>query len=317
MQQLIASGILIEEKAAQKLISIDNERLNCIISKIIDKKPQILTESVLMECLSKPLNILKELLMEKPKSMQEFVNMLNLKYSGLQKILIEKTDIKNIVSVKNIGSEYVTVICLVRKIKDGSEKTIAEMEDPTSSILVSLPKNDSSGRLRPDDVVAVSGRLVGSIFEADNVVWPDVPPRPLAKVAGTFVFLDGCVLDEKTLAAVRTADYVFVHDCKGWEAAAAASAGQWAVVGEKGGGSENIRAVGSPCILDAGGLVVLAYFGSELAADVLRRRCIDDFVVEPAPDIVFCAATEPANYKGITIISNGVVDAARREVRPL
>jgi hypothetical protein len=79
--------------------------------------------------------------------------------------------------------------------------------------------------------------------------------------------------------------------------------------------------VSDPSIVEAGGLKVLIHFGKELAADVLRKRFVtsdgNDFIVEPAPDIVFTSTAEHLDYRGVTIIGNGTIDAATREANAL
>ncbi|MBU5557679.1 MAG: hypothetical protein KQA33_01230, partial [Candidatus Aenigmarchaeota archaeon] len=217
IQELIASGVLIEEKAAQKLSLMDNNKLNIVINKINIKKPTILTESLLLSYFPQPVKIIKEFNVIKPKSIQEFVNAINLKYTSLQNVLIQKTDIKNIVSIKNIGNEHCIIIGMIRKVNDAPEKMYVEIEDPTGSIFVNMSKNSFYSKIREDDVVAISGKKVGNIFEAEDIVWPDVPLRTATVGNGKMLFLSGQTLNDKICELIMDADYIFVHNCAGWE----------------------------------------------------------------------------------------------------
>lgn len=65
----------------------------------------------------------------------------------------------------------------------------------------------------------------------------------------------------------------------------------------------------------------MAYFGNEDGLDVLKRRYIfknnNDFLIDPVPDIFFTDTKETLNYKGITIIQNGVLDLSTREAKSI
>lgn len=279
-----------------------------------------LTENELNNYLFQPVRVINEIDNKKINNIQEWTNNLNFKYSTLQRILIEKSDIKNTISIKNISTEYSTIIGLVREIKEGPDKFVFDIEDVTGSISVSMAKNTLIEKIKSDDVVAISGRLVGSMFEADALIWPDMPLKSATKGYGKIVLLSDCKPEDKTIQDIQTADYVVCHNCTGWEAVAAKSTARWIVTGELSETRGNVTTVRQPCLLEVAGLMVLVYFGPEQASDVLRRRHItidgSDFIIDVAPDIVFTATTEPINYKGVTIIGNGMIDAANREVTP-
>jgi hypothetical protein len=289
--------------------------LNSILEKIKEDRANILTEDAIVNYLSPRVRVIKEMDVKNISNIQEWTNHLNLKYNALQKLLVEKSDIKNIISIKNIAQDYCTIIGLVREVKDGTERVIVDMEDTTGFISVSMAKNDLSSKIVPDDVIAVSGRLVGNMFEADNLTWPDIPLRQPIKGYGKMVFLANSQLDDKTAELVKTADYVLVHGCVGWEALAAQSSARWIVTD---GGAPNVTSVRVPCVVEIDGLTVLIHFGPEQAADVLRRRYVSvngsDFLIDAVPDVVFTSAAETFNYKGVTVIGNGLIDAATREI---
>lgn len=252
-------------------------------------------------------------------NIQDLTNNLNLRYSSIQKVLIDKFNIKDVFSIKNMGSEQSTLIGLVKSVKESVDKIVIEIEDPTGAINVSLPKIVVPTKVKDDDIIAVTGKLVGNIFEAELLVWPDVPLRSATKGKGKIVFLSNITIDEKIIETLRTADYVFVENCRGWEDAALKSYAQWVVVGESLGKTKNVTVIKNPSLVEAGGLIVLIYFNQEPVTDVLRRRFIQlnnsDFIIDSAPDIVFSETKEHMNYKGITIIGNGSIDGETRDVQ--
>lgn len=264
-----------------------------------------------------PVKVIKQISSKRLESVQDFVNALNLKYSSLQKIIIEKLDIKDVFSINNIGNDRCAIIGLVRKIKEVEGRYSIEMEDATGSVSVLANKTDASSKLNEDDVIASTGYMRGGTFEADALIWPDVPTMTPTKGNGKMIFLSNLKLTDKTIELVKAADYVFIYNCTGWLDVAANTSAQWVVVG----GSGNITVVTDPSIVEAGGLKILIHFGKDLAADVLRRRFLtsngNDFIVEPAPDIVFTSTAEHLDYRGVTIIGNGTIDAATREALAL
>ncbi len=267
-----------------------------------------------------PVRVIRQYENKSINNIQEWTNTLNFKYNALQSILIEKSDIKNTISIKNLSSEYSTIIGLVKQVKEGPERVIIDMEDMTAHVSVSMSKSAFNGKIMADDVVAVTGRLVGNIFEADTLVWPDIPLRTATKGYGKIALLANCQIDDKIAQSIQTADYVLAHNCTGWEPVAAKGGAQWVVTDANASGDPNMVSTKMPCLLEVDGLVVLVYFGPEQAADILRRRYIvvngSDFLIDTVPDLVFTSTNDAYNYKGITIVGKGTVDAATCDVKP-
>jgi len=318
LQQLIESGLIIEEKAVKRIMDFDVNEFSTVVNKINEQKPSILTEAILFNYLPQPVKVIKKNEFKEVKNIQDLTKNLNLRYSAIQRILIEKLDIKDIFSIKNLGNVYSTLIGLVKSVKDLSDKTIIEMEDPTGVVTVAIPKIMVTTKVRDDDILAISGKLIGEVFEADTINWPDTPLRSATKGNGKIIFLSDIKIEGDIAQKLESADYIFLKNCTGWEKMVGKNTAQWIVVRDSFEEQENLKYVQPPCLVDVGGILVLVCFGEDHATDVIRRRFISsgnsDFIIEQMPDIIFTNSTEPVNYKGVTIIGNGIIDAPTREI---
>jgi hypothetical protein len=146
-------------------------------------------------------------------------------------------------------------------------------------------------RLCLDDVVAVSGSMVGRTLMAQKIVYPDIPIRPVnyCKESKTVSFSDKPDV---------LADYVIQRD---------------RIVAN---GKE--QKISPPCMVDLDGVCVMVLIDPN-PLDAIRRRYVSDgnsdFIIEPIPDIIVGDFDVSANYKGITIVQrNKKIDLKTRNV---
>lgn len=114
--------------------------------------------------------------MEKRKSIQDFINILNSRFSLLQRILMAKSKDSNLVSIKSVSEGNISVIGLIKTTSEDNGVFRTELEDQTGTIKVSIPKN-LPGKLQRfflDEVVQVSGRFFTGVLYAEKIEWPDI-----------------------------------------------------------------------------------------------------------------------------------------------
>jgi len=132
---------------------------------------------------------------EEPKKRepQDFVDYFNNRYKALEKILKQRQELKNIVSIGKISNkkekESAAIIGIV------SDKQITKngnlvllLEDPTGQRRVLVNKNkptlfNEAKDIVLDEVVGVVGVNVDTIIFANNIIWPDTPTNRELKKA--------------------------------------------------------------------------------------------------------------------------------------
>jgi hypothetical protein len=146
-----------------------------------------------------------------------------------------------------------------------------------------------------DDVIAVSGEINSKVLNADKIIFPDVPLKPV-------VFSNDSIRVAFTDKDVK-ADYN-VYDNKIKD-----------MIKKK-----EIE-ISNPSIFKIGNVIFLMLLGFD-PLDVLKKRYVtienNDFLIEPSPDIVFTDKDINTNYKGISIVSeNKIIDLKTRETQSI
>lgn len=127
----------------------------------------------------------------KKRDINDFVKYFNVRYQTLQKILFNRQEIKNTISITRLygkkDKDNVSVIGLVKdKYKSKSGHIILTLEDPTGTINVIVSKHKpelykEAESIVLDEVIGVSGMSGDRTIFVNNIVWPDIPEQELKK----------------------------------------------------------------------------------------------------------------------------------------
>ncbi len=121
----------------------------------------------------------------KKREPQDFVDYFSLRYKGIEKILKERQEFRNTVSINKTNNkadkENVTIIGIVsekRITKNGNLMLV--VEDPTGQKKIIINKNKPSvfneaKDIVLDEVIGIVGVTVETVIFANNIVWPDIP----------------------------------------------------------------------------------------------------------------------------------------------
>lgn len=111
------------------------------------------------------------------------------RYTRLRDLLHTREELKNAISIgralKSDGRQQTAVIGIVKEInKTFTGSYILELEDPTGIIKVSLRKPNALRKaveIVHDEIIGVVGVKSNDIIYAENIIFPEVPERPLKK----------------------------------------------------------------------------------------------------------------------------------------
>jgi len=121
----------------------------------------------------------------KKRDIQDFVSHLNSRYQSLEKILRQRQEMQNIMSINRIipkkDREQVSLIgMVVDKQKTKNNNIVLVLEDPSGSIKVLVNKNkpelfNLANDVVLDEVIGIVGVNGDKIVFANNIVWPEIP----------------------------------------------------------------------------------------------------------------------------------------------
>ena len=120
---------------------------------------------------------------------RDWVNYYFDRYDRLTKILQNRQELQGSMSINRVlktdGRQRVAIIGMVRDIqKTFTGITILTVEDPTATVKVILKNSkvaELAGEIVYDEVLGVVGVKSNDAIFADNLIFPDVPDRPLKK----------------------------------------------------------------------------------------------------------------------------------------
>jgi len=128
---------------------------------------------------------------EKKKEIQDFVAYFNERYKAIEKILRQRAELQNMLSIGRIlakkDRETVSIIGIVSdRHTTKNNNLILTVEDSTGSIKVLINKNnptlyDQAKDIVLDEVIGIVGVNAENIIFANQVVWPDIPQNSLKK----------------------------------------------------------------------------------------------------------------------------------------
>jgi len=121
----------------------------------------------------------------KKRELQDFVEYFNNRYKSLEKILKQRQELRNTVSINRIAikkdKEPVAVIGIVNeKFTTKNGNLLLVLEDPTGMKRVIVNKNKpdlfrEANDIVLDEVIGITGVAVDTIIFANNIIWPEVP----------------------------------------------------------------------------------------------------------------------------------------------
>lgn len=294
LKNLINLGFLVDDRITEKIESLNEEEFFKLIEGLKNDDVFIVNEGVLKTIISDEIKVLRTVKMTDTFNIQDFVKTLNDRYAFLQNILMKKLELANIVSINKCNDGAASIIGMVKEKEEKGDKLIISLEDPTGEIQVFISKKLGE-KISLDDVIAIYGEMKDKVLNADKILFPDVPLKPVT-------FSDDSV---KVAFADKDAkaDYN-VYDNKIKD-----------MIKKK-----EIE-ISNPSIFKIGNVIFLLLLGFD-PLEILKKRYVSidnaDFLIDPSPDIVFTDKDINTNYKGISIVSkNKLIDLKTREVQSI
>jgi len=130
----------------------------------------------------------------KKREPQDFVDHFNNRYSAIEKILKQRQEFNNTISINKLTNktekESVVIIGIVSSkhtTKNGNLLLI--LEDPTGQIKIIVNKNkprlfNEAKDIVLDEILGVVGVSVNNVVFVNNIVWPDTPTNKELKKSG-------------------------------------------------------------------------------------------------------------------------------------
>jgi len=198
MKRILELGVMVEPEAAEllkneKIASAVFERL-----RVTKERPFVLTRAEAIALASAP-KLLKEYKNMTNYSIQDMISSYSNRYKAMQKMLLGKVELKNVVSIRN-GRGSVAVIGLKR---DGYIEDISGRERLITEV-----------KLLDEDAIGVLGFAGSEGIRADRIIFPDIGLKevalaPVKITIGKDVPLQGTALYEclGVKILVHDADY--------------------------------------------------------------------------------------------------------------
>ena len=294
IKNLMNLGFLLDSDTADIVKNLDEESFYRLVEGLKNEKSVVLSKELIKKLLSKEVNIIRSFKPVQSFTVQDFVKTLNERYSFLQKILLSKLELSNVVSINKFSTGEVSIIGLVKTKEEKDDNYILTLEDTTGELQAIIPKVMGE-KLSLDDVVAVSGKINNKILFVENLIFPDVPLRPVTYSQENVKIVFS---DEKIEQKI---DYLISKD----------------KVEDK--IKNKIYEIVNPSIFEIEGVRILLIFDLD-PSEILKKRFVKientDFLIEPVPDIVLTNKETNTNYKGISIVSkNKIIDLKTRETQ--
>lgn len=296
LKELINQGFLVEEDSKDIIEKLDEKDFQKLLDNLKKEKVFIISSDLINKILTKEIEILKQFKASKSFTIQDFVKILNERYSFLQNILLNKIELKNIVSINKASSGNVSIIGLVKDMVEKNSNTLVVLEDPTGDIETLMDKRLAE-KLSLDDVVAVSGNINNKILFVNKVLFPSIPLRPVnyssenIKIAFLSskkeVKVDYNIYKNKIEDKIKNKTY-------------------------------NIT---TPCFIKVKNIIILIIFGFD-PINILNKRYVNidntDFLIDPIPDVLFTDRKMDMSYKGVSIVSlDKIINLKTREVKAI
>lgn len=127
----------------------------------------------------------------KKKEIQDFVAYFNARHKAIEKLLRQRSELQNILSIgRLIAKKEKETISLIGIVSDKNytknENIVLVLEDNTGTIKVHINKNkpqmyEAAKDIVLDEVIGVVGVNAQNIVFANQIIWPDIPNKPMKK----------------------------------------------------------------------------------------------------------------------------------------
>ena len=120
---------------------------------------------------------------EKKREIQDFVAYFKARYEGIKKILLNRIELQNAVSINRLNygnKEKVALIGIIsNKNKTKNDNFIFNLEDPTGMVNIIVGKNkpesyDIADDIVLDEIIGITGTLSDKVIFVDNIFLPDI-----------------------------------------------------------------------------------------------------------------------------------------------
>jgi hypothetical protein len=294
VKNLINLGFLVDEEITEEVENLDEETFYKLIDNLKKEKAFIISKELLNNILSKEIEIMKQFKPVDSFTVQDFVKTLNERYNFLHDILLNKVELKNIVSINKAGNGNVSIIGMVKEITEKNNKSIVVLEDPTGDIETLIDKNLAE-KLCLDDVIAVSGNINNKILFADKMLFPGIPLRPVnySQESLKIAFLSS--------KKPNNAEYIVYKD----------------KIKDK--IKKKTYDIKEPCFFKIKNVVILVAFDFD-PLSIINKRYINkkntDFLIDDVPDVLLTDKKMNMSYKGVSIVSvDNIINLKTREVQ--
>ncbi len=186
LQKLLSSGYLLEPGTEKETEKFSDNQINFLLN--LKHKPLMLTKKIL-EALANPKIRLKENIPSQKRSIQDFVNAYNQRYSTLRDALAKNSELKNLVSIGSAGTGEISIIGMVKEKTETSTEISLDLEDPSGVLKAILPANEKAKTILLDEVIGVRGFLNEKILRANEIFWPDIPLKENKKTDAPAIVL--------------------------------------------------------------------------------------------------------------------------------
>ena len=99
IKEIVTKGFLVDEEAKDIINNLNEDDFNSLVESLKKDNPFMVSKDYVKNLFLKEVRILKEFKKKKKMSIKDYVGFLNSKYSTLQGILIEKLELKDVVSI--------------------------------------------------------------------------------------------------------------------------------------------------------------------------------------------------------------------------
>lgn len=178
-------------------IILENKDITVLNKKIFEKQDQ---ETRITASNVKILFNYKE--ESKKRGVQDFISYFNIRYKSLEKILKNRIELQDTLSISRISAKRdrddVSLIGIVAsKRLTKNENFLFELEDPSGKINIMVTKNrkevyQQAKNIVEDEVIGIKGVSGDGIVFVESIYWPDVPinkPFKKAKEEGYAIFI--------------------------------------------------------------------------------------------------------------------------------
>ncbi len=186
LQKLLSAGYLIEPGLENEIEKLSDSQINFLAS--LKRKPFMLTKKTIESAANPKIKIAERVPSQK-RSIQDFVNAYNQRYSTLRDALAKNSELKNLVSIGSAGDGEISVIGMVRDKTESGSEVLLELEDPSGTIKAKISANEKAKTILLDEVIGAHGFCSNKILTAQEIFWPDIPLRETKKAESPAIVL--------------------------------------------------------------------------------------------------------------------------------